>query len=209
MADEAPPSLSPLARWMLIGLTVFFFAASLGQLAYLHDRIEYSGQAGFGARLAALVEASPSADRVALLDLQARVALEEHALARRYHQANVLLMSRVWITYLSFVIGMILCLVGASFVLARVRGPDTELSVEGAGATGSIKSASPGLVLATLGAMLIAIAILSNHRIGVEDAAIYLSPGTASATSEAVAVPADTEESVDPDDPAHQDLFAE
>ena len=83
-------------------------------------------------------------------------------------------MSRIWISYLSFVTGMILSLVGASFILGRIREPATKLDADTKVAKFSIASSSPGIILATLGTLLITTSILTNHRIAVEDKSVYL-----------------------------------
>lgn len=168
------PPISRLARGMLIGLTLFFFAVSLGQMIYLHSRIDADTGPAIGALLDEQIALRGEDAGLPLLEMRARVVLEERTLERRYHQANALLMSRIWVSYLSFVTGMILCLVGAAFVLAQVRGPAAEVALNGGAVGGSVKSASPGLVLAVLGTTLIALSITTNHQIAVNDGAVYL-----------------------------------
>jgi hypothetical protein len=80
----------------------------------------------------------------------------------------------VWALYLGFVTGMILSLMGAVFVLAKLRETETEVSAQAAGARYAIKSASPGIIMAVLGVVLMMTTILTNHRIDVLDAATYL-----------------------------------
>ena len=45
---------------------------------------------------------------------------------QRYHQANVLLMAGVRVRYPGLVTGMILALIGAVFVLGKIREERTE-----------------------------------------------------------------------------------
>ncbi len=173
--DQPGGRLLRMAKGMLVGLTVFFFIASLAQLIYLHKRITGTPKIKV-LELASKRISSASSDQelLPLIELESRVALEVLALKRRYHQANVLLMSRIWVSYLSFVTGMILCLVGGSFILGRIRESATKLEADSTVAKFSIASSSPGIILATLGTLLIMTSILTNHRIAVEDKSVYL-----------------------------------
>jgi hypothetical protein len=109
-------------------------------------------------------------------EFKALAILEAGALDRRYHQANVLLMSRVWARYLGFVTGMILALVGAVFILGKLREESSEISAQGVGGGLSMRSTSPGLVLATLGVALMAMTIVTHFEITTTDSPIYLRP---------------------------------
>ncbi|CAN0513621.1 unnamed protein product, partial [Laminaria digitata] len=100
--------------------------------------------------------------------------LEKHTLDQRYHQANVLLMSRIWTRYLAFVTGMILCMVGASFILGKLREDQTEISGKSDLGEGSLKTSSPGVLLATLGVILMLTSLLTHHEISVTDGPAYL-----------------------------------
>ncbi len=202
------PPISRLARGMLVGLTLFFFAVSLGQMVYLHSRIDADAGPAIGAQLDEQIALRGEGADLRLLEMRARVVLEERTLERRYHQANALLMSRIWVSYLSFMTGMILCLVGAAFVLAQVRAPAAEVSLSGGAVGGSVKSASPGLVLAVLGAALIALSITTNHQIAVNDGAVYLDrdlAGDVGAPDASKAVPGERKAKIDADDAAERE----
>jgi hypothetical protein len=69
---------------------------------------------------------------------------------------------------------MILALVGAAFILGRLQEPASEVSVASPAGNWGLKSASPGIILAVLGTVLMLTTILTNHRIDVTDAAVYL-----------------------------------
>jgi hypothetical protein len=170
-------SLLPLMRGMLIGLTLFFFLASCLQLIYLHRSILNSPKVDTHEVLSLLLVGPHSTNEeiLAATQLKAVVTLEATSLDLQYHQAGVLLMSRLWTTYLGFVTGMILALVGATFVLGKLEGTTSELKTQVPNiADVSFKSASPGLVLAVLGVILMITSILAHHRIDVTHAAIYL-----------------------------------
>lgn len=159
-------------RRMLVGLTMFFFLASLVQLFYLHARIADPPGADLYEHLQAAIPEQPGAKLTDPLAVYA--ALESQALNRRYHQGNVLLMSRIWVSYLSFVTGMIMCLVGASFILGRLREPTSTIGADSNVLKLSVSSSSPGIILASLGTVLIITSILTNHRIEIQDRSVYL-----------------------------------
>ncbi len=171
--------LLPVMTSMLIVLTLFFFAASFIQLYYLHGRIEKTPNLDLKPALS-MRENDGSytneSDEIELIRWKTLSMLEANALARRYHQANVSLMSRIWTRYLGFVTGMILALVGAAFILGKLREPKANLAVEGA-ALGKfhIASASPGLILAFLGTILMVTTMVTHNEIEVKDSSLYTS----------------------------------
>lgn len=153
--------LLPFMIRMLVGLTIFFLTASFIQLIYLHTRI------GRAPALPAGALSNP---------LTANFHLEEHIIDLRYHQANVFLMSRVWTNYLGFVTGMTLALVGAAFILGKLRSPSTTIEGRAEGAELSLKTASPGIILAVLGVVLMMTTIIVWHPIETKDVPVYVGP---------------------------------
>jgi hypothetical protein len=165
---------------MLVGLTVFFFLASLGQLFYLHARIEHVSSLNVDRLIKGATSAGGGGDEaVASPQLAAAVALEANLIERRYHQANVLLMSRVWTAYLGFVTGMTLALVGAAFILGQLRDVDTALSGGVAATPVALRTASPGVVLCVLGTALMITTIVTHHDIETHDVPTYFNPSHA------------------------------
>jgi hypothetical protein len=170
---------------MVFGLTIFFFVASAVQLAYLHYEIKKapdtdapfalseqllqgaSASSKFKAAVGGAPESLPAAAIATL------TALERSAMQRRYHQANVLLMSRVWTSYLGFVTGMVLAMVGAIFILGRLEIAASTATVEVAAGKLNLGSSSPGLFMAGFGTVLMIVTIVTHHQISVEDRAIY------------------------------------
>jgi hypothetical protein len=157
---------------MIVGLTIFFFAASLVQLYYLDTRIEKLPapdyvRYGLAPDTARVAQPSPELRLLASLDLT--------LMERRYHQANVFLMGRLWISYLGFVTGMILALVGAVFILGKLREDTTEASGKAPGGIeAALRTSSPGIVLAALGVVLMIATIVTNHPIHTADSAVFL-----------------------------------
>ncbi len=166
--------LLPLMIGMLAVLAFFFFVASFIQLYYLHSRIEDAPKLDL-AQAFSIPDSGGAATDMGKLDYskwKALSILEGYSLQRRYHQANVLLMSRVWTRYLGFVTGMILAFVGAAFILGKLREPETKFDAEGIWKF-SLVTASPGLILAVLGTLLMLATIVTHTEIEVTDSPLY------------------------------------
>lgn len=164
-----------LRAWMQLmvtGVIVFFLVASGWQIYYVHLRIEKAPALD----LAFAAGGSLSAEQEHWRTL---ARLEAHAIQQRYHQANVILMSRIWTTYLGFVTGMILAAVGAAFILGKLREQASEISGKSEAWQLSIASTSPGLIMVVLGTLLMLVTILTHHKIDVNDAPLYLGVSSA------------------------------
>lgn len=168
--------LLPFMVIMLSVLTLFFFAASVIQLYYLHHRIEIYPELDMDKALHITGNLRDS-DIMSYTQWKTLSMLEGYALQRRYHQANVLLMSRIWTRYLGFVTGMILAMVGAAFILGKLRETESRIESESAAGKFSITSASPGLILACLGTVLMITTMIVHHDIEVKDDAVFLKTG--------------------------------
>lgn len=168
--------LLPLMTRMLIGLTVFFFLASFVQLFYLHQKIENSQKLNLNSEIKIKDEIFKDSSelQLELIEWKTLATLDEYTLNQRYHQANVLLMARIWTRYLSFVTGMILCLVGASFILGRIELTTSEIDGKTQFLDFSVKTSSPGIILAVLGTVLMLTSVLVHNEIKVTDGPAYL-----------------------------------
>ncbi len=106
---------------------------------------------------------------------RALIALEVHSVERRFHLAQVSLMSRLWVIYLGFVTGMILALVGAAFIVAKINeAQPSELSGKTTVGELNLKSTSPGLIMTVLGTALMMTTILTPQSGAVSEGALYL-----------------------------------
>ncbi len=163
-------AMRPLMVAMLVGLTLFFFAATLFQVARLNERIEASPKLDTAALLA---PPAAGADR----RLNIAVALEAHTIALRHHEAGVLLMAALWSRYVGFITGMTLALVGAAFILGKLSDGGTTVSAGGEGAAVklALATASPGIVLVVAGVVLMVLTITTLQQFSTRDAAIYFS----------------------------------
>jgi hypothetical protein len=173
--------LLPLMAGLLITLAAFFFAASLYLVLDMKTRITSPPEVPQGDLLRVLEPGGGNATMGALL------LLEENALARRYHQANISLMARLWTRYLGFITGMILSFVGAAFILGKMREARADLAAEGAFGKLSLSTHSPGLLMVAMGTILMLTTILNHPRIDIVDAPVYL--GTAEAIQPMAAKP--------------------
>jgi hypothetical protein len=196
--------LLPVMIVVLIGLAVFFCVSTLYQLRFIQQQVLRPPVAAADSALARNADRMLAAsDEVTLsgLSWSTLATMEANVIARRYHLAHITLASRLWARYLGFITGMILALVGAAFILGKMREARSKLDLEGpAGGKIAIASSSPGLIMATLGTALMLATIVTNPEIKVKDAAVYLgglqyettatgtSPAAASGTGRADAI---------------------
>ncbi|MEO7047587.1 MAG: hypothetical protein ABI091_19975 [Ferruginibacter sp.] len=181
---EWQTKLLPLMKRMIIFLALFFFIASFSQLIYLQVSINTAPAVNISQPLSQLqlTDKITLDERQRMAKLEALILLETNTMERRHHQANVLLMSSMWVRYLGFVTGMILAMIGAIFILGKLEQNEAS-EIGGKTAQGEItlKSSSPGIILVALGATLMILTIVMQHTIQVNDAAVYLqSEGNAS-----------------------------
>ena len=168
MADNDRAWQNKLLPYMIgavIFFAVFFLFASMYQLYSLKMEIESEPQI----QSDYLFSSDVDFDRQRWNSL---VALEVHVLQQRYHQANISIMSRLWVRYLGFVTGMILAFMGAVFIVGKLREGAT-IDVEGEGLKANLATQSPGIVLAFLGVVLMVVTIVVHHRVDVRDKPTY------------------------------------
>jgi hypothetical protein len=165
----------PMMVAILASLTLFFFSATFYQLSELNRRIE----SGPTIDAKALVAQSACPDTpfspacLTMTRMNRAVMLEADLIARRHHQADVMLMASIWSRYLGFVTGMILALVGAAFTLGQLRDRGTTIEAAASSAKATLTSASPGIVMAVLGVALMITTIVTVHQLSTRDAAVY------------------------------------
>lgn len=160
--------LLPLMRGMLISLTAFFIVATLYQAYNIQQRIVELGREEYR-----LPSDATGTDADAW---RARVGLEAYAIRHRYQHSSLILMSRAWIIYLGFVTGMILAMVGATFILGKIQESESQLTAKGGAGEFSFKSASPGLMMAVLGVALMICTMLIRADVTVTDTPLYFLP---------------------------------
>lgn len=184
--------LLPFMVGMLAVLTVFFCIASLLQVQHLNSRIEQPPTFDLQPANAALdnIQAEGTLhEKLEAARWRMLAGLEAHALQRRYHQANVLVMSRIWTRYIGFLTGMILALVGATFILGKLREPTTQLDAQSEVWKFTLSTASPGIVLAVLGTLLMLTTLVVHTDIEVNDRPLYFAPVVAAAIADTATTP--------------------
>ncbi|MBK8100988.1 MAG: hypothetical protein IPK26_28225 [Planctomycetes bacterium] len=165
--------LRPFMMAMVVGLSLVFLTASIWLLVDVRRTTEYREPER---RIELSVE-SPAATHMDALELASRradLALEQLAIEQRYRQSHAALQSRICRNFLGFLTGMTMSLVGAVFVLGKLQTlAPTDLAVDGGKFGVTLRSASPGLVLAALGAALMVTTIFVNHPIETYDVPVY------------------------------------
>lgn len=163
--------LLPLMSTYFVVSSLFFFAASSWQLSSMNKYMADNGT--FESTLDLEIFDINNLNEAERLNIVLLTTLEAEAMTRRYTQANVALMARVWITYLGFFTGMMLALVGSVFILGKLNTQPTRASGSYEKFKIELVSASPGLILAILGTLLITTSILVKQDIKITDGSIY------------------------------------
>ena len=170
--------LLPVMTSLLIGLSLFFFISTFLQISYLYRSILEIPAIDInsidGNNLYANAETFE--DLLGARDLEVRSRMEAYIVSQRYHHQSILLMSNLWIRYLGFVTGMILALVGASFVLGKMREPFQKLEGKFPMVNFSLGTTSPGIILVVLGVLLMFTTLVDEDYYSVTDGNMYLSP---------------------------------
>lgn len=170
--------LLPLMSVVLIVAALFFAWQSVTEYNDLKARITPPkvDLTNLFDRFEANEAAKPLAGRLDYLQWKSTIHLEQEAIRHRYAQANSTVLARVWTRLLGFTTGMILAIVGAAFILGKLREDRTELKHDAASVINvSLATSSPGIVLAVLGTVLMAITLLSKFEIEIRDVPVYVS----------------------------------
>jgi hypothetical protein len=160
---------------MLILSALFFAVTSILELREFYRQVAHEAL-DLQREFARFEEAAPPAVRSSEEYLRFRVLslLEADALQRRYRQANATMLARVWTRHLGFTTGMIVAMVGAAFILGQLREDPTTVEFGSDGLKGALVTSSPGIVLAALGTVLMAVTIWVPFDVETRDLNIYL-----------------------------------
>jgi hypothetical protein len=170
--------LLPLMASLLVLLTVFFCVGISVEAYRIQKHIEDAHEIDLRPAFAALSTDSAKSfeNRMDLARLETVALLESNALQSRYHQATIAVLIRVCIIFLGFLTGMALALVGAAFILGKLREAASNMEAQGGAWKLAITSTSPGLILAVLGTALMMATIWARVEVNVTDAALYFTP---------------------------------
>lgn len=168
----------PIMIAVLVASMLAFLGLSFWQGYAVRRDIENAPQLSIAPTLASIGCPDTAAHdaHARCLEWKVDALLEQHTINRRYHQANVALLVRVTVKYLGFLTGMLMSLVGAVFILGRLTEASSTVSAEGAFGKYTIISASPGLILAFLGTVLMLTTVLTNPPTNVNDGTVYITP---------------------------------
>lgn len=100
--------------------------------------------------------------------------LEKFAMSNRYYHARLIIRSRILIISFSFLTGITIAIIGAIFILSKYSEAASHLSAGAENFNVKIISSSPGVILAFMGIVLIAISIFSKTDLNVVDSPLYL-----------------------------------
>jgi hypothetical protein len=176
-SDSWQRRLLPLMRGALIGMALFFFAASLFQYQQLYRDVQQHAPQTL-VQLERLEQRllPEQRDTLAYVRWKTMITLEQDAMQLRYQNINAALLLRTWTRYMGFLVGMVLALVGAFFILGKLKEDATQASGEGGGFKFAVASSSPGIVLAMLGTALMAMTLLVKFDFEVGDKPVYILP---------------------------------
>jgi hypothetical protein len=185
--------LLPVMVGLLIVLTLFFFSSTYWQLYYINQSIlrmpTIDIQPASGVPL--MTSAKTFDDMLKARELEVKSNMEVFIVTQRYHQVNVLIMSGLWVRYLGVITGMILSIVGASFILGKLREPTQKLEGRISAFDLSLRTTSPGIILVVLGVVLMSITLLDKDIYEVSDRSTYLSPINSTSVPAATDAPVD------------------
>ncbi len=179
MNDQVLPKwLQAVFLLLPVLLIVLFVGASYWQVKDVSDGI----MARERADLSTLWSAQPgdsaltAAEYASLVKWRALVAMEHEAIAQRYEQGGILVVSRITTKYLGFLTGMIMAIAGAIFIVGRIKEGESTAKASLGDRSFSLRSTSPGIFFGALGTVLMALTINQHTDIGITDTPLYLHP---------------------------------
>lgn len=163
--------LVPLMVGMVVFSAIFFAAVSFREFERVHATLA-PPQNAVAAVLEDYGRLAPDTfeQRLAILDKRAALVTEQDAIARRYQQAHAIILARLWTRFTAFITGTLMALIGAAFVLGKLREDPSTVSGEGAGYRVSLASSSPGILLAAMGTVLMLAGLFSYFEVRTTDA---------------------------------------
>ncbi len=173
--------MAPLMAGAVVVTALFFAFATVWKFGDIEARLLKTSTDSAAAAWSAEIKPKDFGEQMRLESTRASFNLERDLVARRYEQGNLAFVSRLWTRFMGFVTGMILALVGAAFVLGKLEADRSELGASGSGLSVTFSSASPGLVLAVLGTILMGLSIALPVTVSVTDGAVYVARPVSSA----------------------------
>jgi len=186
--------LLPFMSRFLVILAIAFFALSIFDVYEMRSFVRNESSQAIRGRVEELLRTkSGNLDAIQ----QGLLLLESDALDKRYREASALLMSRIWTRQLAFLTGMVLTFVGSAFIIGKISESPSEVNFGASDWKAGISSASPGLILAFFGSVLMGIALVVQTPVDVQDRPVYLM-GTVSNAGQAKTPTIESKPSDDP-----------
>jgi hypothetical protein len=166
--------MAPLMAGAVVVTAVFFAVVMLVRFSSIEATLQEPPPAQLAVPWTRQgIEPTTWRDQQQLASTEANLGLERELIARRYRVASAMMSLRLWTRLMGFLTGMILAMVGAAFILGKLDAPESEIVGGASGTTLSVKSASPGIVMAVLGTILIGISLVMPVTADVRDTAVY------------------------------------
>jgi hypothetical protein len=164
--------------WLVIMPTLLmlaFVVLATQQLMHFNEALETRPDATLVGEIIPLPKGDLTRANIDYIKWVTLTKLEQESFYRRYNQAGLLLMSRIYTKYLGFFTGMILAIVGSVFIIGKISEQTT--TMEGTIAEKikfNVVSSSPGILFGVLGTALMLSTILKHNDITVQDTPLYL-----------------------------------
>lgn len=168
-----------LLPWFIIlptALIAIFIVLATRQVTNINEKMQVTQDTAFVNHLLMNLEkdSTPNFEQLKWITL---VKMEQESFYKRYNQAQLLLMSRIFTKYLGFFTGMILAIVGAVFIIGKIKEDTTNLTGSFSENTKfTLVSSSPGIIFGVLGTLLMLSTIWQHKEIEVRDQSLYLKP---------------------------------
>jgi hypothetical protein len=175
-------SLLPLMVGVLVVAALFFASQSVFEFSDFKDRVTppKADLSGIFEGFEQSGDAKSTIRGFDYLQWKSLIHLEQETLRYRYSQVSATILARMWTRLMGFTTGMVLAIVGAAFILGKLREQKTELKNETEALKVSLTTSSPGIVLAVLGSFLMSITLLTKFDIDIRDYPVYVAPRTQS-----------------------------
>lgn len=157
----------PFAIVFLSALVVFFIIIYVLEIKHTQESFLKSDNYNFSS-------ISKEINKPGISNFDKLYNAEILSLLNRHYSSSIIIKTRILTLNLSFLTGMILCFMGALFVLGKFSENNSTANITSAKITVSLASSSPGIILSFLGVCLIAISIFSKTELQVKDEASYI-----------------------------------
>lgn len=162
--------LLPFMVRSIVVMGMLFFLSSSTQLYLVYLGLRTAPEV-----VQPFVQAEESSRDAQALRWDGLLKLEHELLARRHQVVNAALMHQACVLHLGFLTGMLLCLVGAVFILGRLHEDASSLLGQASELKLVLHTASPGIVLVVVGSGLICVTLFTRIDLMVQGQAVYVS----------------------------------